>query len=283
MSRPLRIEFEGAFYHIISRGNEKSVIFRDTKDRKNFLEIIELLVKRYHWKIHTYCLMDNHYHLLIETPLPNLSTGMRQLNGIYTQGFNLRWDRVGHLFQGRFKSYIVEKESYLLELSRYIVLNPVRAGIVRNVEDWEWSSYRILSGIKKKKDFIFTDTLWSYFSSDVIDSQKGYRGFVYSGAGQDDKLFKSAKGGFILGGEGFAKSIMQKLKTRKIDEITRKERYSDRPELEKIFHGKSRDEGIGIAINEWGYVLKEVGDFVHLHYSTVSRIAKKMSYAKNKT
>ena len=95
-------------------------------------------------------------------------------------------------------------------------------------------------------------------------------------------MLKSTRGGFILGGEGFAKSIMQKLKTRKIGEITRKERYPDRPELEKIFHEISRDEGVDIAINEWGYVLKEVGDFVNLHYSTVSRISKKMSYAKNK-
>ena len=283
MTRPLRIEFEGAFYHIISRGNEKSNIYRDIKDRKNFLDILRVLVKRFQWKVHTYCLMDNHYHLLVETPLPNLSEGMRQLNGIYTQRFNRRWNRVGHLFQGRFKSYIIDKESYFLELCRYIVLNPLQGGNVKNIEDWEWSSYQTLTGLNSKKDIVFTDTIWSYFSKQVNKAQKQYRDFVYAGIGKDDKIHSNARGGFIIGGENFTKSIVQRLKTKKLIEIKKEERYPDRPEMDKIFYNKSRNEGIGIAINQWGYGLQEVGNFVNLHYSTVSRIAKRYQNAKNKT
>src|SRR4030042_5793823 len=129
MARPLRIEFPGAVYHVTSRGNARQTIFIDDEDRGGFLDLLSIVVERFNWICHAYCLMGNHYHLLIETPDGNLSKGMRELNGIYTQHFNRRHGRVGHVFQGRFKAILVEKDSYLLELCRYIVLNPVRAGI----------------------------------------------------------------------------------------------------------------------------------------------------------
>jgi len=128
MARPLRIEFPGAVYHVTSRGNERKAIFRDDQDHKIFLDTLADVTLRYNWLCHAYCLMDNHYHLLIDTPDGNLSIGMRQLNGIYTQRFNKRYSRVGHLFQGRFKAVLVQKDSHLLEACRYVVLNPVRAG-----------------------------------------------------------------------------------------------------------------------------------------------------------
>lgn len=132
MARPLRAEYPGAIYHITSRGNARQPIFEDDEDRKAFQVLLESLVSRYNWLCHAYCLMDNHYHLLVETPDGNLSEGMRQLNGIYTQSFNGRHGRVGHVFQGRFKAILVGRENYLLELCRYVVLNPIRAGIVRS-------------------------------------------------------------------------------------------------------------------------------------------------------
>lgn len=131
MARPLRIEFPGAVYHVTSRGHAKQVIFLDVRDYADFLEVLCFVVKRFNWILHAYCLMSNHYHLLIETPDGNLSRGMRQLNGIYTQQFNRRHSRVGHVLQGRYKAILVDKENYLLELCRYIVLNPVRAGIAK--------------------------------------------------------------------------------------------------------------------------------------------------------
>ena len=131
MARPLRIEFNGALYHITARGDKRADIFEDNEDREQFLNLLKEVCSRFNWQIHAYCLMDNHYHLLVETPEGNLSLGMRQLNGVYTQKFNRKHKRVGHVFQGRIKRIIVEKDAHLLELARYIVLNPVRAKMIR--------------------------------------------------------------------------------------------------------------------------------------------------------
>lgn len=136
MTRPLRIEYPGAVYHVTSRGNRQEVIFLTKDDRISFLDILKKTVDRYNWICHAYCLMGNHYHLMIETPDGNLSSGMRQLNGIYTQTLNRTHNRVGHVFQGRFKSILVEKQSHPLELCRYIVLNPVRAKSCTLPEQW---------------------------------------------------------------------------------------------------------------------------------------------------
>ncbi len=135
MARQLRLEYEGALYHVTVLGNGQQVIYIDDTDRSRFLELLGREVGQQHWRCYAYCLMDNHYHLLLETPEGNLSGGMRRLNGTYTQGFNRRYRRVRHVLQGRFKSLLVEKEAYLLELCRYIVLNPVRAHLVRKVQD----------------------------------------------------------------------------------------------------------------------------------------------------
>ena len=130
MARPLRLEFSGALYHVTSRGDRREDIYLDDADRGNYLSVLSEVCDRFNWLVHAYCLMSNHYHLLIETPDSNLAMGMRQLNGVYTQRFNRRHARVGHVFQGRYKAIIVQKDSYLLELARYIVLNPVRARMV---------------------------------------------------------------------------------------------------------------------------------------------------------
>ena len=149
MSRPLRLEYPGAIWHVTSRGNERKAIFADDDDREKFLEILGQAVVWADWRLHAYVLMGNHYHLLVETPEPTLSRGMRQLNGVYTQHYNRRHKRSGHLFQGRFKGILTEKESHLSELIRYVVLNPVRAKLCANAKDWRWSSYRATAGMTK--------------------------------------------------------------------------------------------------------------------------------------
>jgi REP element-mobilizing transposase RayT len=131
MARPLRVQYAGAAYHVTSRGNAGSSIFKDDKDRLTLLKVLKDVNDRYHWFCHAYCLMDNHYHLVIETPDGNLSRGMRHLNGVYTMRFNRDHQRVGHVFQGRYKAILIQKESHLLEVCRYVVLNPVRAGMVQ--------------------------------------------------------------------------------------------------------------------------------------------------------
>jgi len=166
LARLLRLEFAGALYHVTARGNERHTIFLGdgTTDRVRFLEVLGDVCKRFNWICHAYCLMSNHYHLLIETPEANLSRGMRQLNGVYTQYVNRAHERIGHLFQGRFKGILVEKESYLLELARYIVLNPVRAGMVRAPGEWPWSSYLATAEEEVSPPFLTTDWLLRAFA-----------------------------------------------------------------------------------------------------------------------
>ena len=146
MARPLRIEFEGALYHVMARGNARADIFLDDEDRQAFVDNLGRVCRRFDWRIWAWCQMSNHYHLLVETLRPTLSKGMREVNGVYTQGFNVRHGRVGHVLQGRYKSVLVEKDTHLVELSRYVVLNPVRAGMTETAGDWPWSGYRAVMG-----------------------------------------------------------------------------------------------------------------------------------------
>lgn len=184
MSRPLRIEFAGGLYHVTSRGDGREAIFLSEADRGLFLGVLSEVVRDFNWAVHAYCLMDNHYHLLIETPDGNLSKGMRQLNGVYTQRFNRQHGRVGHVFQGRYKAIIVQKESYLLELARHVVLNPVRARMVGRPTEWPWSSYRATAGLCDIPLWLTTDGLLSAFSSQRSEAVVRYAAFVAEGKHQ---------------------------------------------------------------------------------------------------
>ena len=250
----------------------------EDEDRLSFLDILAEVIKRYRFLCYAYCLMDNHYHLLIETQEGNLSRGMRQLNGVYTQAFNRRHGRSGHLFQGRYKSILVEKESYLLEVARYIVLNPVRAGLVRSPGRWRWSSYRATAGLEEPPPFLEVGWLLSQFDRRPERARVMYRRFVAQGKGVE--LWSELKGGVILGEEGFVERLRPLLVERKGEyEVPRRERLTARPTLEELFAGaedkKERDARIYNAVIEHGYRLVEVGDYLGLHYSTVSRIVGK--------
>ncbi len=154
MTRPLRLEFSGAFYHVTSRGDDRKKLFFEEADFELFLTTLSDVCEQYNWIIHAYCLMTNHYHLLIETPDANLSKGMRQLNGVFTQAINRKHGRVGHLFQGRYKSILVDKDVYLLELCGYIVLNPVIARMVDSPDQWDWSSWHNMVGNVTPPDWV---------------------------------------------------------------------------------------------------------------------------------
>lgn len=181
MTRPLRIEFAGALYHITSRGNARSNIYKDNVDRTHFLGLLSQLCDRYDWLCHSYCLISNHYHLLVETNRPTLSKGMKGLNGQYAQMFNRRHKRVGYVFQGRHKAIIVQKENYLLEIARYIVLNPVRAKMVRTSEQWPWSRYRALAGYSADQSGLTTEWILAMFSANKKTTCVRYRNFVAEG------------------------------------------------------------------------------------------------------
>ena len=157
MARQLRIQYPGALYHVMSRGNGHQDIFFSNNDRIAFLKNLEGCIKTHNFICHAYCLMDNHYHLLIETPDANLSDVMRDINGNYTQTFNKRKGRVGHLMQDRYKAHVIEKDTYLLEVARDIVLNPIRAKIVDHPDKWRWSSYKTTGGIIRSPKWLSTD------------------------------------------------------------------------------------------------------------------------------
>ena len=206
MARPLRIEYDGALYHITSRGNERKAIFKDPGDRQLFLRILAQVTEHFHWICHAYCLMNNHYHLVIETPDGNLSKGMRRLNGVYTQAFNRRHHRVGHLFQGRFKAILVQKESHYLEVCRYVVLNAVRAKTVKHPGKWPWSSYRATCGAGPVVGCLTVDELLSHFGTRRAPAQEKYRQYVAEGIA-GTTIWENLEAQSLLGMEGFADAL----------------------------------------------------------------------------
>lgn len=209
MARPLRLEFPGAVYHITARGDAQEDIYRDDADRLLFLDLLGKEVRQQRWRLYAYCLMDNHYHLLLETPEGNLVAGMRRFNGVYTQAFNRRHGRVGHVFQGRYKSIVVDKDAYLLELSRYIVLNPVRARRVERVEDWPWSSYRATVGQVAAPDWLDVAGLLAHFDRDPARARRAYRDFVRAGVDAESP-WHALRSQIYLGSEKFL-ARMEKL------------------------------------------------------------------------
>ena len=228
-------------------------------------------------------LLTNHYHLLIETPEANLSRGMQLLNGVYTQWFNRRHGRVGHLFKGRFKAILVEKESHLLELARYVVLNPVRAKLVRTVQGWPWTSFRATSGQSDVPELLTVDWILSQFGPDRARAVRAYRRFVSEGKGVD--VWEELRAGAFLGTDAFVKQLAPLLAEKPPDpEIRKEERFAARPSLEELFSGISdkamRNERIHQAVRAYHYKLREVGEFWGLHFSTISVIAKRASEAK---
>jgi len=246
MARPLRIEFPGAVYHVTSRGNARQAIFIDDEDRGRFLDVLSMVGERFNWFCHAYCLMENHYHLLIETPDGNLSKGMRELNGGYTQGFNQRYRRVGHLFQGRYKAIIVEKDSHLLSLCRYVVLNPVRAGLRERPEQWRWSSYRATIGLVRRPSFLSIDWILSQFGGMRGAAMEKYRRFVMEGIDRGSP-WEALRGQIFLGTDEFIKQLSGLLDEKGgTEEVPRLQRYAARPSLSELFSGeKGRGRRVG--------------------------------------
>lgn len=280
MARPLRIEYPGALYHVTSRGNARKKIFRDDQDNEYFLDTLTSVVKRYNWLCHAYCLMDNHYHLMIETPDANLSKGMRQLNGLYTQRYNKRHSKTGHVFQGRFKALLVQKDSYLLELSRYVVLNPVRARTVEDPKDWKWSSYPATAGLIKTPDYVAVDWLLQQFGNNRKTAQARYKEFVKEGIKRKTSPWQELQGQVLLGDEKFIEEFKDILNGKQqIKEIPRKQRYIGRPTLKDLFgevkNKNARNSQIYTAHVKFGYTLKEIADCLQIHYTTVSKVIQR--------
>jgi len=274
MARPLRIELAGGLYHVTSRGDGREDIFLDDVDRLAWLELFGQVCRRFNWKCHAWCLMDNHYHIVVETAEGNLAKGMRQLNGVYTQTFNRAHQRVGHVFQGRYKAIIVEKDLYLLELARYVVLNPLRAGMVKGIADWPWSSYYAMAGTEAAPEWLQTDWILGQFSSQRQRAIQRYTDFVRAGVGLPS-LWEHLGGQIYLGSEAFITRMQQTTEKADIGEIPRTQRRPLAKPLD-YYRSKHRDPkaAMAVAYATGDYTMQAIAEFFSVHYATVSRAVK---------
>lgn len=277
MARPLRLQFPGGLYHVTARGNDQQPIFVDAIDSSRFLDVLASVVVRYRVRCHAYCLMGNHYHLLLETPEANLSSAMRQLNGVYTQRFNRRHERCGHVLQGRFGAQLVDGDAYFREVCRYIVLNPVRAGLVSHPRAWPWSSFAGTAGEGPVPGFLTVDLVLALLGpASRVAAARRYVKFVEDGlrlpADTVDEIRARSGGG------GRACVAELAAKGREVAghrEIPRVQRFAGRPTLERLFAGVTtraeRDARAAVAVTEHGYTMREVAEHLGRHYVTVSR------------
>ena len=249
MARPLRIQFPGAVYHVISRGNERKRIVRDDADREKRLDWLRRTVEVYGWELHAFVLMNNHEHLFVQTPLPNLSAGMQYLNGSYTSYFNRRHRRAGHLFQGRFKGHLVEEEGYFLEISRYIHLNPVRAKMVAAPDEYRWSSFAGYVHVRKKVPWVCYAKVLGEFGREQTAARRAYGRFVRAGIDRPPPSpFRQAIGGLLVGSEKFASRIKRIVDAAPSDrEVPDLRRLKSRPTLSQISAAVAEHFGYDVA------------------------------------
>jgi len=284
MARPLRITFPGAFYHVTSRGNEGRNVFKSRRDREKFAEYFESASQRYEAVIHAYCLMDNHYHLLVETPLGNLPQIMHHINGAYTTYFNVKRKRYGHLFQGRYKAILVAVDEYAKELSRYIHLNPVRAELIETPEKYDWSSYKFYIGKQNPPKWLYRDFILSYFGTEISNAQKGYQSFVNAlKNSKDENLLEEVVGSTLLGGAEFVALIKDTyLSSKKPDknvpaltELSERASFGDIFDAVEFVTGEdqslARDIKLYLCRRYTGEKLKDIGKYFGIGESGVSK------------
>ncbi|MCP4410822.1 MAG: addiction module toxin RelE, partial [Gammaproteobacteria bacterium] len=235
-------------------------IYRDDEDREAWLAVLSQVCERFNWVVHAWCQMMNHYHLLVETVEGHLSRGMRQLNSVYTQRFNCRHDEVGHLCQGRYKAILVQKESYLLELTRYVVLNPLRAGMVAKPEEWPWSSYPATIGINKAPQWLDTEWLLNQFSRHRNSAVSAYRRFIMEGKGIPSPL-KLTQHQLLLGDESFVAQHKKAQKPKSLRDVSKAQRRAFTLTLDEYRQRyEIRDEAMANAYYSGAYTMKEIGD-----------------------
>ena len=278
MARPIRLEFPNALYHVMSHGNGGENIFVEDANRHAFLELLEELLSRYDVICSAYCLMDNHYHILMETPKANLSQLMRGLNGRYTKYFNKTYQRMGHVFHGRYKAIIVQKECYLLELSRYIVLNPVRAGMTDHPENYTWSSYCASIGKCICPEWLAADNLLGTFHDQRKVAIRLYQQYVREGIGQpfSGNVLQQT----YLGDESFICEVQKHISRKQSDSIhiTKGSKKSPKKSIEEIVSAISdRSTAMKVLYETGHYTMFEIAHYFNVHYSTVSRTIRSLS------
>lgn len=275
MNRPLRLEFPGALYHVTARGDNHGIIFIDDDDRKKWLSIMGLVSSRFNFHVHAYCQMGNHYHVVIETVEGNLSQGMRQLNSLYSQYFNRRHDRVGHVFQGRYKAILVHKDSHLLELARYIALNPVRAGLVSQAGQWRWSHYNATIGASVAPAWLVTDWLLSQFAHHREHAGSVYEAFVADGVETAGPLV-DVRHQLVLGTAEFEALQRPRLDGVDLTAISKEQRRLGALRLHE-YAGKypDRDQAMAAAYSSTAFTMRDIARHFDVCYKTVGRAIKR--------
>jgi REP element-mobilizing transposase RayT len=278
MARPLRLELSGGLYHVTSRGDGRDDIYLSGEDRNTWLEVLGQVCARFNWVCHAWCQMTNHYHFLVETPEANLAQGMRQLNGVYTQYFNRAHRRVGHVFQGRYKAILVERDSYLLELARYVVLNPLRAKMVRRLEAWPWSSYLATCGQAPSPAWLQTDWILGQFGQRRSSAIAKYVSYVHEGA-RLPSIWTQLQGQIFLGPEAFVQKMQAQIGQKSaLDEIPRAQRRAITQPLAEFERRYPRNEAMARAYLSGQHSMAVIAQHFDVHYSTVSRAVR--SYEK---
>jgi putative transposase len=289
MARPLRIEYPGAYYHVTSRGNAQKDVFKSQRDREKFLGYLESATRRYGAVIHAYCLMSNHYHLLLETPEGNLPQIMRHINGAYTTYFNVKRKRAGHLFQGRYKAILVEADEYLAELSRYIHLNPVRVGIVERPEQYQWSSYRSYTGHSTPPEWLRTGFILGCFEKKTEDAHRAYRPFVEDRLGKEyESPLTRTIGSSILGSAAFVEEITTThLQGKEDGNIPALRQLTSRPSPEEIMKEAkaafgdneklARRASIHLCHKYSGMRLREIGERFNVRDTAISEASRRLA------
>ncbi|NOT16669.1 MAG: transposase [Sulfuriferula sp.] len=274
MARPLRLELSGGVYHVTSRGDGREDIYLSDADRMAWLAVLAEVCARYNWVCHAWCQMTNHYHILIETPEANLAQGMRQLNGVYTQRFNRANRRIGHVFQGRYKAILVERDNYLLELARYVVLNPLRARMITQLADWQWSSYLATCGQVAGDVWLQTDWILGQFGDNRAKAIAGYVEFVHAGA-RLPSVWSQLQGQIYLGSADFAEKMQAQIEHKSsLSEIPRAQRRGVSQPLSEFATSYPAKEAMARAYLSGQHTMQSIAQHFKVHYATVSRAVK---------
>jgi REP element-mobilizing transposase RayT len=267
---------------VTSRGNRRGLIYHDNTDRRIWLEVLASVCERHHCVIHSFCQMNNHYHLMIETVEPNLSYAMRQLNGHYGQYFNKRHGLVGHVLQGRYKAILVQKESYLLELSRYIALNPVRARLVQSPNDWRWSSHYLIDK-NNPPTWLECDWLLSHFGNVRQQAVVAYRAFVLAGIGRASPL-TATRHQVLLGDETFIARHQFLQQSEKLVETSRAQRGAVTWSLDEYqTRYEDRNEAMARAYRSTAFTMPQIAAAFGVSVKTVSRAVAAFERCQNQT
>lgn len=271
MARPLRIEFAGALYYLTANACDNGQSFLSDHDYQDFLDLLARTCERHDWVCHAYSLTPTQYHLLIETKKPTLSRGMKFLIGLYTQHFNQRHNTTGHVFQGRFKSILVDRDTYYKDLLRSIVLEPIHTGAAKSINGWAWSSYNATSGKKAAPEFLDTNLVLSAFGKQTKRAQDAYKASVQEGKKLPSPLGE-VKHQIFLGSESFIKQMQKKLKAKQADP-TKPVRGRGTAKPLSTYKKKfaDRNRAMAEAYLSGHYTLQEVGAYFDVSYATVSR------------